>query len=109
MSPGSDGSVSVSGSEGVGYLKTTPTDAELAAFQSQQAALRDICVKHGLDKGSKADAIAELLDNAQVREKMSATEFAAKFGLSEQEAQTFLDVVKAGILFKEKHLTFAMT
>lgn len=51
---------------------------------------RNIIAKYGLDKEDKADAISELLTNASANEAVSVSDFADKYGMTYQEAYSFL-------------------
>lgn len=62
---------------------------------------RSIISKYGLDKGRKAEEISSYLTDARTKEKVSPEEFGEQFGMSSDEASTFLSFVHIGLRFKE--------
>jgi len=84
-------------------------------FQADQYTLHKqefdrIAQKYGLKSDQKAGLVAEYLTSASSTSasgKVSAADFAAKFGTTEAEAVVFLEWIKVGVQFKEQSIDTA--
>ena len=81
------------------------------AFQADQYTLHkqefDRIVKaYQLDSAENSEAIATFLTSND-SEKVSAAEFAQKFGVKNEEAVVFLEWIKVGVKFKEETIDVA--
>lgn len=63
----------------------------------------DIVKKHGFDKGSRADEIADFLTGDEVQ-TVTPSEFATRFNIPVEDAGTFLAWINIGVSFKEQAL-----
>ena len=62
-----------------------------------------IVQKYRLDSGPKADAVADFLTSGEAS-SVSASEFAQRFGTTEEDAGVFLAWINVGVAFKEQYM-----
>eukprot|EP00043_Microstomoeca_roanoka_P029494 m.22079 g.22079 ORF g.22079 m.22079 type:complete len:151 (-) comp9235_c0_seq1:28-480(-) len=65
---------------------------------------RRIIHQYGLDKGKKADLLADFLTNKSENESISPEQLAERFSIPKDDASTLLSWVNVALRFKEENL-----
>jgi hypothetical protein len=84
---------------------TTKEDIAIMSMEKHKALFDAIIHKYELKNDEKASEIAEFLtsiDGEHDEARVSAVDFANKFGMTESEARIFLSWISVGIKFKEE-------
>mmetsp|Transcript_13800 Transcript_13800/g.37048 ORF Transcript_13800/g.37048 Transcript_13800/m.37048 type:complete len:105 (+) Transcript_13800:1017-1331(+) len=77
-------------------------EAAMASLERHKEAFDLIIQRYALSEDAKASEIADFLTQTAGETRVSAEQFAAKFGMSASEARIFLSWIHVGIKFKEE-------
>lgn len=83
-----------------GYSLADPEDAMKVHYRE----FRRIVYRHGLDKGDRADLLADFLTDAHTQPSVAPAALAGRFSIPEDDASTFLAWINVGVRFKETNM-----
>jgi hypothetical protein len=65
---------------------------------------RRVIYRHGLDKGDKAERLADFLTDTEAQDTITAQELGQRFDIPQDDASTFLAWINVGLRFKETNM-----